>query len=114
MDRTNYAPWLPIYIADMSKLHKTHPNVYEEFVSYGHSIRRSSQPFSSVWTNMELAQSINLDCKSKGGIVGISKNKAAVDSIHNMASIDTQLKNMVGLKDSTLLLILIKIPFLVA
>ena len=44
-----------------------------------HSVIRSKQPFSQVWTDMALEQSINLDSKSKGGIVGISTREDAVE-----------------------------------
>jgi hypothetical protein len=50
MDRTNYARWLPVYIADMRHLQKNHPDVYAECVLIGHSVTRTKQPFTSVWT----------------------------------------------------------------
>ena len=73
-DRYNYSRWLPVYLADMEQLQQKHPTVYQRFMEGDHVINRSSQPFSSVWTDMALEQSINLDSKSKGGIVGISLN----------------------------------------
>ena len=80
MDRTNYARWMPIYLADMHKLEERHPQVFQEFSAENHSISRSQQqPFAQVWTDMALEQSINLDSKSKGGIVGISRREDAVE-----------------------------------
>ena len=61
MDRTNYSRWLPVYLADMQKLHETAPEVYQEFMQGNHPVSRSGQPFSQVWTDMALEQSINLD-----------------------------------------------------
>ena len=61
MDRQNYARWLPIYLADMNSLAAAHPRVYEEFMSSGHAVSRSSHPFAQVWTDMALEQSINAD-----------------------------------------------------
>lgn len=79
MDRSNYARWLPIYLADMCMLEETHPEVFKEFSTGSHSISRSGQPFSQVWTDMALEQSINLDSKSKGVIIGISRKEDAVE-----------------------------------
>jgi hypothetical protein len=63
-----------IYIADMRHLQKNHLDVYEEFVLIGHSVTGTNQLFTSMWTDVALEQSINLD----GGIFGISKNPAAL------------------------------------
>ena len=79
MDRTNYARWMPIYLADMHKLEERHPQVFQEFSFGNHSMSRSQQPFAQVWTDMALEQSIKLDSKSKGGIVGISRREDAVE-----------------------------------
>ena len=101
MDRTNYARWMPIYLADMHKLEVRHPNVFKEFSAGNHSVSRSQQPFAEVWTDMALEQSINLDSKSKGGIVGISRREDAVErwflTSHERAAITHSLKEMCGL-----------------
>lgn len=79
MDRPNYSRWLPVYLADMNQLAKTHPDVHHEFMSGNHAISRSTQPFAQVWTDMALEQSINRDCKTSGGIIGISKRPGALE-----------------------------------
>lgn len=79
MDRVNYARWLPVYISDMNMLESDHPDVYREFISGNHGVSRSKQPFAQVWTDMALEQSINLDSKSKGGIVGIRTKENAME-----------------------------------
>ena len=79
MDRTNIACWMPVYLADMHKLEVRHHNVFKKFSAGNHSISQSQQPFAKVWTDMALEQSIKLDSKSKGGIVGISPRKDAVE-----------------------------------
>ena len=103
MDRTNYARWMPIYLADMYKLEERHPNVFKEFSAGNHSVSRSQQPFGQVWTDMALEQSINLDSKSKGGIVGISRREDAVErwflTSHERAAITHSLKEMCGLEN---------------
>ena len=103
MDRTNYARWMPIYLADMHMLEERHPKVFHEFTAGNHSISRSQQPFAQVWTDMALEQSINLDSKSKGGIVGISRREDAVErwflTSHERAAITHSLKEMCGLEN---------------
>ena len=71
--------WLPIYLADMQLLPTHAPEVYEEFLNGNHPVSRSSQPFSQVWTDMALEQTINLDSKTRGGIVGLTQNASALD-----------------------------------
>ena len=78
MDRQNYSWWLPIYLADMDLLPQVHPVVYHEFMSGNHAISRSSQ--TQVWTDMALEQSINLDSKTNGGIIGISQKPGTLES----------------------------------
>ena len=82
-DRHNYSRWLPVYLADTKQLQQMHPTVYHRFMEGDHVISHASQPFSSVWTDMALEQSINLDSKSKGGIVEISLNS---DPLHRAVS----------------------------
>ena len=65
MDRCNYARWLPVYLADMHQVPQKHPAVFEQFMNGEHTVSRSSQPFSQVWSDMALEQSINLDSKKK-------------------------------------------------
>ena len=104
MDRPNYSRWLPVYIADMQQLNKTHPRVYEEFMKGNQSISRSGQPFIQVSTDMALEQSINLDSKMKGGIIGISKRPEALErwflTSHQRAAITTAVKEMCNMGDN--------------
>ena len=72
MDRVNYARWLPVYLSDMNSLQENHPDVHQEFMDGNHSVSRSKQPFAQVWPDMTQEQPINLDSKSKGGIIGVS------------------------------------------
>lgn len=98
MDRPNYARWLPVYIMDMRQLATKHPEVHQEFVNGKHAVSRCSKPFAQVWTDMALEQSINVDSKSRGGIIGISQNPGALDrwflTSHERASVTTALKDM--------------------
>ncbi|CAB4027995.1 Hypothetical predicted protein, partial [Paramuricea clavata] len=95
---------LKIYIRnDMEQLEKNNPVVYNQFQDGGHAVNCSSQPFAKVWTDMALEQSINLDSKSKGGIIGISQNPDALQrwflTIHERSAITTVVKQMCGIND---------------
>ena len=104
MDRPNYSRWLPVYLADMNQLAKTHHDVHHEFMSGNHAISRSTKPFVQVWTDMALEQSINLDSKTSGGIIGISKRPGALErwflTCHERAAITAATKKMCDLHDS--------------
>ena len=67
------------------------------------TISRSGQPFLQVSTDMPLEQSINTDSKSSGGVIGISQIPSALErwflTIHEQASITSDLKAMYGLQD---------------
>lgn len=79
MDQINYARCLPVYLSDMNMLETSHPEVYKEFLNGNYSVSHSKQPFAQVWTDMALEQSINLNSKSKRGIIGMSTKEDAVD-----------------------------------
>ena len=100
-DRHNYSRWLPVYLADVEQLQQKHPTVYQRFMEGDHVISRSSQPFSSVWTDMALEQSIN--SKSKRGIVGISLNADALHrwfvTCRERAAITSAVRRMCGSDD---------------
>ena len=100
MDRPNYAQWLPMYIAGMNMLESCHPKVHKEFLAGSFSVSRSGNPFSQVSTDMALEQSINVDSKSKGGIVGMSQSPAVLErwflTAHECASVTTVLREMYG------------------
>ncbi|KAK3746863.1 hypothetical protein QZH41_000037 [Actinostola sp. cb2023] len=105
MDRMNYSRWLPVYIMDMYQLEETDPDLHHEFISGNHTVSRSSsQPFNQVWTDMALAQSINRDSKTKGGIIGITKRPGALEkwflTAHERAATTTAAKGMCGIGEA--------------
>ena len=104
MDRVNYPKWLPVYLADIDQLSVNAPEVYEKFCHRSHAVNISSNSFSQVWTDMALEQSINLDSKSSGGIIGITQKPGALSrwflTCHERAAITSTTKEMCGMKDS--------------
>ncbi|MCG8044917.1 MAG: hypothetical protein N0E48_04465, partial [Candidatus Thiodiazotropha endolucinida] len=57
-----------------------------------------------VWTDMALEQSVNLDSKSKGGIIGISQKAETLErwfiTCHERAAITSAIKEICGIEDS--------------
>ena len=104
MDRTNYSRWLPVYLFDMYQLPQKFPEVHEEFLKGNHAVSRSAQPYSRVWTDMALEQSINLDSKKRGGIVDITQRSEALDrwflTSQEQAAITPATKEMCAIQDS--------------
>ena len=100
MGRCNYARWLPVYLADMHRLPQKHPAVFEQFMNVEHTVTRSSQPFSQVWSDMTLKQSIHIDSRKKGGIIGITQKPGALVflSSHERAVIASATKTMCDLE----------------
>ena len=103
MVKTNYLRWLPIYFADMCHLQEDAPEVHQDVLKGNHAISRSSQPFSQIWTDMALEQSVNLDLKTKEGIIHISKKERALErwflTAHERAAVTTATKLMCGILD---------------
>jgi hypothetical protein len=101
-DRTNYSRYLPIYWCDMMSLKDNHPSAYEAFKAGDFVAQRSTgNAFSQVPIDQTIEQTINRDTKSKGGIIGFSVNKGAVQrwllTSHERAAITQACREMTGL-----------------
>ena len=94
------APCLP---CRHDQLAATAPEVHKEFSLDSHAVNRSAHIFSQVWTDMVLEQSINLDSKSSGGIIGITQNPSALArwflTIHERVAITAATKELCGIND---------------
>lgn len=62
----------------MNMLPTLAPEAHKEFLEGNHTVSRSNQSFSQVWSDMALEQSINLDSKTAGGIVGLTRKAGAL------------------------------------
>ena len=69
---------MPLHIAQMNKLQKTDPEIWESLKSGDFVVSKSGIPFSSLFTDQVLEQEIK-NLKRYGGIVGISQNEDALD-----------------------------------
>ena len=99
-DRINYARWGSVYFADMKSLPWSAKEVHDEFMNGNHPIKRAAGSFNQVWTDLALEQSINRDSKVKGGIIGFTQQKDAVNrwylTAHTRAHIVSSTKAMCG------------------
>ena len=77
MDHPNYARYLTAYILLLLNLETSHPGAKECLEENGFSVCCSTMPASRVAVDMAIEQTINRHAKSKGGIIGFSKNEAA-------------------------------------
>ena len=103
-DHFKYFKWGSIYIMDMLRLPIDHPDLHERFQSGCHTVSRSptESTFNMVPTDMTLAQSMNRDSKTKGGIIGISQDYDAVEkwtlSSHLRAAVHSKFKELCDVK----------------
>ena len=104
IDCTNYSRWLPVYFANMHLLEDTAREVHQEFMQGNHAVSRSCQPFSQIWTDMALEQTVYLDSKTKGVIVGILQKPLALErwflTAHERTEITTATKELCGICNS--------------
>ena len=71
---------VPIYVAEMRALQQEHPEAYGFLRDGGFVVRRSDdRMFNSVATDQALEQTINREGKSKGGVIGFTLRKAALE-----------------------------------
>lgn len=77
-DRPNYSRYLTLYWLQMTNLSNTHPEADHFLKSGGFSVQWSTCPFARVAADMAIEQSINRATKTQGGIIGFSRDPAAV------------------------------------
>ena len=79
-NRTNYARYASYYWADMATLEERHPDAYRQLCEGKFAVQRSdSVGFSQTPVDQTIEQTFNRDTKTKGGIVGFSLKKGAVE-----------------------------------
>ena len=78
-DHTNYARYLPVYLAHMILLPETHPEAHALLENGDFGVQRTtSHGFSQMPVDQTIEQTLNRSTKTKGGIVGFSLRKGAV------------------------------------
>lgn len=74
MDHPNYARYLTLYCVSLLNISDFHPDAEDLLRKGGLSVNRSPFPNSRAPIDLTIEQTINRHAKTKGGIVGFSKN----------------------------------------
>ena len=103
-DHTNYARYPSYYWADMATLEERHPDAYRQLCEGNFVVQRSNSiGFSQTSVDQTIEQTFNRDTKTKGGIIGFSLKKGAVErwvlTAHARATILGDLKKFLGFTD---------------
>jgi hypothetical protein len=78
-DHTNYSRYLPVYLLHMISLPETHPEAHKLLENGDFGVQRiSKHGFAQVPVDQTIEQTLNRSTKTKGGIVGFSLRKGAV------------------------------------
>lgn len=79
MDKTNYARYLPVYYAQMSRLQETSPDLHDHFRNGGFSVQLSNtNPFAKIAVDQTTEETVNKDTQTAGGTRGFSLKPGAV------------------------------------
>ena len=102
-DHINYARYLPVYLVTMTTLPDTHPEAYHLLADGDFGVRRStSHGFSQLPVDQTIEQTLNRSTKTKGGIVGFSLRKGAVQrwmlTAHSRAALADKCREMVSME----------------
>ena len=78
-DHVNYARYLPLYLIHMIQLPETHPEAQIMLENGEFGVQRTTEHgFSQMPVDQTIEQTLNRSTKTKGGIVGFSLKKNAV------------------------------------
>ena len=75
-DKQKYARLIPLYLAEMSALETTDPDIHKEFMDGNFTVHKNKIPFCAVGVDHAL-EHINRIMKVTGGLVGITQNASA-------------------------------------
>ena len=74
LDKLNYARMIPIYLAEMSQLERTYPEIWTEFTNGNPIANKNTLPFCAIGPDHALEQ-LNKWMKRTVGLVGITLNE---------------------------------------
>ena len=75
-DKQKYVRLVPLYLAEMTALETTDPDIYQEFIDGNFTVNKNKIPFCAVGVDHAL-EHINRVMKVAGGLVGITQNASA-------------------------------------
>lgn len=98
----NYARWGSVNVAEARLLREEKPEIYNALVDSQGAVYRTARPFSGVWHDMALEQSLNRDCGKHEHLA--TKDKALTKyylTAHLKAAVTAMTKQMSGIQSST-------------
>jgi len=82
-DKVNYARYLSIYHAQMTRLEEEHPDIYHRMMEGGFSVQQSSSnPFGRVPVDQTLEETVNKDTQT-AGTKGFSLKSSTLTKYYN-------------------------------
>jgi hypothetical protein len=76
-DHINYARYLPLYYTQLKHLPSSHPGAELLLRDCGFTVSRSDVPACRNAIDLTIEQTINRSAKTRGGLIGISRNVSA-------------------------------------
>ena len=103
-DHVNYARYLPVYLIHMIQLPETHPEAQLMLQNGEFGVQRTTEHgFAQLPIDQTIEQTLNRSTKTKGGIVGFSLKKNAVQrwllTAHSRALFVDKCRMMTGKKE---------------
>ena len=74
-NRTNYSPWTPVYLLEMSQILLDIQTAFEDGEFFFMEIPGS---FNGIWSDMATEMTVIKNAKGDGGIVGLTRKKPAL------------------------------------
>ena len=105
MDKINYLMYLPVYYAQMSRLHETCPHLHAHFQIGGFSVQlRNTNPFAKIAVDQTTEETVNKDTQTSGGTRGFSLKPGTVARYYltaeHRASALRELRHQISLQSS--------------
>jgi len=83
-DKVNYARYLSIYRAQMTRLEEEHPDIYHHMMEGGFSVQQSSpNPFGRVPVDQTLEETVNKDTQTAGSTKEFSLKSPTLTKYYN-------------------------------
>ncbi len=82
-DKQNYARYLSVYHAQMTRLPQTHQRTYQQLHDGGFSVQRSTcNTFGRIPVDQTVEETVNRDTQTAGGTKGFSLKPSAVSKYY--------------------------------
>ena len=92
----NYAKSCRLYLQSAEEMKDKYPDIYQQFLSGQHTVRRTNKGWSGLWTDLSIEQILMKSLKGRSGIIGrgITENVMLVwtKSMHRYVSVSLSLR----------------------